>query len=102
MDITSAKLAPFTDLDSDPGELSIKWESAKFAFVTIMKTWVGIFYLTADELALPLLVKMLNDAKVFCSSFANGSYFTNSLIDSFFKPRNSSRLFCGCAASDNI
>lgn len=57
-------MAPFTDLDSDPSELTNRWECAKVAFVTMMKTWVGILYLTSDDLALPLLLRLLNDAKV--------------------------------------
>lgn len=57
-------LIPFTDLDTDPAELTPKFQAAKSAFNIMMKSWVGIMYLTSDELALPLLVKMLKDPRV--------------------------------------
>jgi len=71
-------IAPFTDLDSDPTELATRWECAKLAFVTMMKTWVGILYLTADDLALPLLLKILNDAK---TPFSNQEILLDCLSD---------------------
>lgn len=57
-------LIPFTDLDTDPAEMISKWQAAKSAFNILMKSWVGIMYLTSDELALPMLIKMLKDPKV--------------------------------------
>lgn len=41
--------------------------TAKTAFLNIMKTWVGVFTLTSDDLALPFLMRMLRDAKVLNS-----------------------------------
>lgn len=57
-------LSPFTDLDTDPSELTTKWKAAKSAFSIMMKSWVGIYMLTSDELALPMLIGMLTDPKL--------------------------------------
>jgi hypothetical protein len=57
-------LSPFTDLDSEPSVLVVKWPCAKNAFVTIMRSWTGVIQLTSDELGLSTLVRMLRDTKV--------------------------------------
>ena len=60
-------IAPFTDLESlesdDPAE-SFRWKAAKTALVSIMRTWVGVIHITADDLGLPTLIRMLRDTKV--------------------------------------
>lgn len=57
-------LAPFTDLDTDPAELTPKWNAAKAAFNLLMKSWVGIVHLVSDDNALGMLVGMLKDPKI--------------------------------------
>lgn len=53
-----------TDLDSSASELSGKWKASKSALVLLMRSWVGMVQLTADDMAWPTLVRMLKDPKV--------------------------------------
>jgi hypothetical protein len=59
-----AQLSPFTDLDSSASDLSAKWKASKSALVLLMRSWVGVVQLSADEMAWPTLVRMLKDPKV--------------------------------------
>ncbi len=62
-----SQLAPLTDLDSDPADMAPRWRAAKAALVLMMRSWVGVVLLTAEDMGLPTLVRMLQDPKV-CSS----------------------------------
>ena len=61
------QLSPFSDLDTEEKDFASKSAAAKAAFLTIMKTWIGIIMLTSDEAALPFLMKILRDSKVIQS-----------------------------------
>lgn len=61
------QLTPFTDLDSSRGDEFLKrLELAKRALVRMMRAWAGVVELTADAMALPAIVKLLSDPKVYC------------------------------------
>lgn len=62
------QLAPFTDLDTDGQDVALRWKSAKFALIVMMRTWVGVALVASDGLGLPTLVAMLKDKKVVISS----------------------------------
>ena len=74
-------LAPFTDLDSQPAAVlkgnvsggggreelnpaAKKLQAAKFAFVTIMKSWGGVIALTSSDTGLLSIVRLLSDPDV--------------------------------------
>eukprot|EP00601_Ochromonadales_sp_CCMP2298_P008715 CAMPEP_0173196822 /NCGR_PEP_ID=MMETSP1141-20130122/15827_1 /TAXON_ID=483371 /ORGANISM="non described non described, Strain CCMP2298" /LENGTH=333 /DNA_ID=CAMNT_0014121511 /DNA_START=141 /DNA_END=1139 /DNA_ORIENTATION=- len=57
-------LVPFTDLDSPTAELAPKWRACRSALVLLMRSWVGLVQLAADDMAWSTLVRMLKDPKV--------------------------------------
>lgn len=57
-------LVSFTDLDSDPAEMEVRWQAAKSAFNIMMRSWVGVNALASSDSALPMLIRMLKDVKV--------------------------------------
>ena len=59
-------MSSFTDLDSSAADLAAKWRASKSAIVLLMRSWVGVVQLSAEEMAWPTLVRMLKDPKVRC------------------------------------
>lgn len=75
-------LSPFTDLESQPAAVikgnssgagagreelnpaAKKLQAAKFAFVSLMKSWGGIIALTSNDTGLLSIVRLLSDSKV--------------------------------------
>mmetsp|Transcript_21477 Transcript_21477/g.31154 ORF Transcript_21477/g.31154 Transcript_21477/m.31154 type:complete len:1569 (+) Transcript_21477:93-4799(+) len=58
-------LSPFTDLDTVRGDDSLKrWDLAKAALVTMMRSFGGVVELTSDRMGLPAVVQLLSDPNV--------------------------------------
>lgn len=51
------------DFNMNTERISI-WKCAKFAFITMMRSWVGIILISTDMLGLKVLISVLKDPKV--------------------------------------
>jgi hypothetical protein len=57
-------IAPFTDTDASEEEVASKCLRSKRVLVLILRSYVGVSMISADDLGLPTLVRMLRDVKV--------------------------------------